>query len=192
MAINSFDVHQNDEAARGGSSVRVSMTPSPQSRKRGTRDTPFLAREFAERHATLCRFGRKKRIVARGLAHYARRTFNHLAQERTMSIEQDNKPVVGRSLSGIPGKSCDAGATSTYADLGAAWLSHQIAKLGQKYLQYGGHFHIDVDTLLERAARMARAARAARSGDLCTYERAKIERIRCATIDAIDYCGRLR
>jgi len=76
-----------------------------------------------------------------------------------------------------------------YADLGDVWLRDQSARLSQKYLQYGGHCRIDVDALLARLARTARAAKAAAAPSATKISTE--DRIRRATIEAIEYCSRL-
>lgn len=43
-----------------------------------------------------------------------------------------------------------------YADLGAAWILHQTSRIHQTYLQFGRHFRVDVDSLVDRTARRAR------------------------------------
>lgn len=46
--------------------------------------------------------------------------------------------------------------TDSYPDLGATWIRHQTARLRQTYLQFGGHFRVDVGSLVDRTARQAR------------------------------------
>lgn len=45
----------------------------------------------------------------------------------------------------------------SYGDLGAAWILHQTFRLHQTYLQFGRHFRVDVDSLVDRTARRARS-----------------------------------
>ena len=45
----------------------------------------------------------------------------------------------------------------SYADLGATWIFHQTFRLRQTYLQFGRHFRVDVDSLVDRTARRARS-----------------------------------
>jgi len=89
------------------------------------------------------------------------------------------EPVM--SINGIP--------SDAYADLGDAWLQDQSARLMQRHLQFGRHYRMDVDALLARSAQAARAARAAAAAaenhDLAH------DRIRRATIEAIEHCSRL-
>lgn len=47
--------------------------------------------------------------------------------------------------------------TNLYADLGAAWILHQTFRIHQTYLQFGRHFRVDVDSLVDRTARRARS-----------------------------------
>jgi hypothetical protein len=79
---------------------------------------------------------------------------------------------------------------NTYADLGPVWLRYRSALLHQKQLQFGGrHYHLDVDGLLDRAARTARQARASAAQ---TDRQARFtDRMRRATVDAIEHRARL-
>jgi hypothetical protein len=75
-----------------------------------------------------------------------------------------------------------------YTDLGDIWLRDQLARLTQKHLQFGGHYRIDADALLARLACTARTAKAA----IAAAAKAQAgDRIRRATIDAIERCSRL-
>lgn len=76
-----------------------------------------------------------------------------------------------------------------YADLGDVWLRDQLARLTQKHLQFGGHYLMDADALLARLARTARAAQAAVAP--VTAKISTGDRIRRATIEAIEHCSRL-
>lgn len=78
---------------------------------------------------------------------------------------------------------------SAYADLGDAWLRDQSARLTQKYLQFGGHYRIDADALLARLARTARADKVAVAP--AAQKISTEDRIRRATIEAIEHCLRL-
>lgn len=78
---------------------------------------------------------------------------------------------------------------SAYADLGDVWLRDQLARLTQKHVQFGGHYRIDADALLARLARTARAARAAAAPAAANASTG--DRIRRATIEAIEHCSRL-
>ncbi|GAB7542574.1 hypothetical protein [Cupriavidus sp. 8B] len=79
--------------------------------------------------------------------------------------------------------------TDAYADLGDIWLRDQSARLKQKHLQFGRHYRMDFEALLARNAQAARTGRAAampaESRGLPT------DRIRRATIEAIEYCSQL-
>ena len=82
-----------------------------------------------------------------------------------------------------------AARLSAYADLGDAWLCDQTARLRQRHLQFGWHFRLDLDALLERAARTARAARSVKVS--AARESASNDHLWHATIEAIGYCARL-
>jgi len=56
--------------------------------------------------------------------------------------------------------SIDPARGPAYAELGDAWVRHQLARLRQRHLQFGRRGPLDVDALLHRAAGTARAARA--------------------------------
>ncbi len=71
----------------------------------------------------------------------------------------------------------------SYADLGDAWLRDHTARIQQKYLQFGGHFRLDVDSLLSRAALLGRVE--------VPRQRSREDFMRRATIDAIEHCLRL-
>ncbi|WP_063925992.1 hypothetical protein [Cupriavidus sp. IDO] len=79
--------------------------------------------------------------------------------------------------------------SDAYADLGDIWLRDQSARLRQKHLQFGRHYRMDVEALLARNAQATRmgsaATMAAPSHGLPT------DRIRRATIEAIEHCARL-
>ncbi|HWT19009.1 MAG TPA: hypothetical protein VN280_08850 [Variovorax sp.] len=75
-----------------------------------------------------------------------------------------------------------------YTDLGDSWLRDQLARLTQKHLQFGGHYRIDADALLARLACTARATKAAAA---LTAKARTEDRIRRATIEAIEHCSRL-
>jgi len=75
-----------------------------------------------------------------------------------------------------------------YADLGDVWLRDQFARLTQKGAQFGGHYRIDADALL---ARLAQTARAAKAAEPATAKISTGDRIRRATIEAIEHCSRL-
>ena len=83
----------------------------------------------------------------------------------------------------------NANGTNAYADLGDAWLSYQTARLHQKHLQFGRHFYLDVDALLNRAARIARAARPIEA--LTARENVSTDHIRRAMLEVTGLCGRL-
>ncbi len=76
-----------------------------------------------------------------------------------------------------------------YADLGDIWLRDQLARLAQKHAQFGGHYRMDADALLARFARTARAAKAAVAPT--TPKVSTGDRLRRATIEAIEHCSRL-
>jgi hypothetical protein len=76
-----------------------------------------------------------------------------------------------------------------YAGLGDVWLRDQLARLTQKHAQFGGHYRIDADALLARSAGTARAAKAAATPVVTKF--ATGDRIRRATIEAIEHCSRL-
>ena len=64
------------------------------------------------------------------------------------------------------------------------WRRHQIAMLRQRHMQVGLHFQLDIDALLDRGALsigLGAAPSAASEAD----------RIRRATVEAVDYCARL-
>lgn len=75
-----------------------------------------------------------------------------------------------------------------YADLGDVWLRDQLARLTQKHAQFGGHYRIDADALLARLARIAREAKVAAPA---ASKISAGDRIRRATVEAIEYCARL-
>ncbi len=77
--------------------------------------------------------------------------------------------------------------TNAYADLDDAWVRHQTARLHQRHLQYGRHCRLDVDAVLERAARLVRAARSIQA--LSKRENVSTDHLRRATIEAIDHCA---
>ena len=77
----------------------------------------------------------------------------------------------------------------TYADLGDVWLRDQLALLTQKHLHFGGHYRIDADALLWRLARTARAAQVASTPAAARVSTG--DRIRRATIEAIEHCSHL-
>ncbi|MCJ0762649.1 hypothetical protein [Variovorax terrae] len=77
---------------------------------------------------------------------------------------------------------------SAYADLGDIWLRDQLARLTQKSAQFGGHYRIDADALL---ARLAQTARVAKAAALTAEKISTGNRIRRATIEAIEHCSRL-
>lgn len=79
--------------------------------------------------------------------------------------------------------------TNAYADLGEPWLSYQTARLRQKHVQFGRHFRLDVDALLDRAARLARAAQPIEAPT--ARENLSTDHIRRAMFEAIDHCARL-
>lgn len=76
-----------------------------------------------------------------------------------------------------------------YADLGDVWLRDQLARLTQKHAQFGGHYRINADALFARLARTARTAKATATPVVTKF--ATGDRIRWATIEAIEYCPRL-
>ena len=53
---------------------------------------------------------------------------------------------------------CKETPVDNYADLGDAWVRDQTARVRQKHLQLGGHWRLDMQALLARAARLARGA----------------------------------
>lgn len=73
-----------------------------------------------------------------------------------------------------------------YADLGDVWLRGQLARLSQKDVQFGKHCRIDADALLARLACTARAVVAPAAGRTSNGDR-----IRRATVEAIEHCARL-
>jgi hypothetical protein len=75
-----------------------------------------------------------------------------------------------------------------YTDLGDSWLRDQLARLTQKHLQFGGHCRIDADALVARLACTARTAKAAAAA---AAKAQTGDRIRRATIEAIEHCSRL-
>jgi len=85
--------------------------------------------------------------------------------------------------------SINPNGTNAYADLGDAWLSYQTARLHQKHVQSGWHFRLDVDALLDRAARMARAPQPNEAPT--ARENASTDHIRRAMFEAIDHCARV-
>lgn len=78
---------------------------------------------------------------------------------------------------------------NAYADLGDAWVRYQTARIHQKYLQFGLHFHLDIDALMVRASR---AAREARGTVAQARESAPADHMRRAMIEAIEHCTQLQ
>jgi hypothetical protein len=74
-----------------------------------------------------------------------------------------------------------------FADLGDVWLRYQTAVIHQKQAQFGGHYRLDVDALLDRLARTARLARASEA--LRERQKRSTDHLRRATIDAIEHCA---
>ncbi|QQX87718.1 hypothetical protein JJQ59_20030 [Cupriavidus necator] len=79
--------------------------------------------------------------------------------------------------------------SDAYADLGDIWLRDHSARLKQKHLQFGRHYRMDVEALLARNAQATRMGRAAAT--VAPSQRLPTDRIRRATIEAIEYCSRL-
>lgn len=50
---------------------------------------------------------------------------------------------------------CNITPAHVHADLGDAWFRYCVALIHQRHEQCGGHFLVDVGTLLARAARVA-------------------------------------
>jgi len=78
---------------------------------------------------------------------------------------------------------------NAYAELGDASIRYQIARIYQKYLQFGQHCRLDVDTLLARVAGASRMAEPAET--LTVPEHMSIDHIWCAMIEAIEHCAQL-
>jgi hypothetical protein len=77
----------------------------------------------------------------------------------------------------------------TYADLGDAWVRYQTALFHQRHVQLGRRCHFDIGALLDAAARIARAGRPVQVTD--QRPKPSTDRLRRATIEAIDLCARL-
>jgi hypothetical protein len=91
-----------------------------------------------------------------------------------VSIQDDNKAIAGRGFTNFRDKTCDRAVVDEVAapdmllhySLHAAppaaaegWLRHQRARIEQRHLQFGRHTHLDIGSLLWRAAHGARVAR---------------------------------
>ncbi|HBD36040.1 hypothetical protein SGO26_27850 [Cupriavidus metallidurans] len=76
-----------------------------------------------------------------------------------------------------------------FADRGDVWMRDQLARLTQKHAQFGRHHRFDADALLARSARIAREASAAAAPAASKISTG--DRLRRATIEAIEHCSRL-
>jgi hypothetical protein len=77
--------------------------------------------------------------------------------------------------------------SDTYADLGDAWVRYQTALFHQRHIQLGRRCRLDIRALLDAAARIARAGRPL---EPIEPRKPATDRLRRATIEAIDLCAR--
>nr|WP_315591690.1 hypothetical protein [uncultured Cupriavidus sp.] len=76
-----------------------------------------------------------------------------------------------------------------FADRGDVWLRDQLARLAQRHAQFGRRYRVDADALLARLASTSREAGVAVAP--VTSKISVADRIRQATIEAIEHCSRL-